>query len=330
MGGKEYSTFLGGPTLAVPPVPVPLAHASCLGGWAIESNTTAGDYREWYYRAYGNAPRGTRNLSMRVRFAPNYSGTPPNDIHIMNIGQPRSSNNYGGARITLQDNNTCLFFSQPKNGFGNLILSAPSMAAIPLASGVFRDYMLVMNDAAGTWAASIEGVEVASGSLAGDGAGTWDLDSLVSPSIIFGTWPFRGWINEATIWDSVEPHVYSPRSAWLDCADFDGTRYDNVAANELKSGISRYQAGVQISGSVVAAAKATTKLGVQANDGVGEYVASELYTDVPESKVERDYEYAYASATPNRTGERDTVENTMRAGVMRGGNKGGVMRGGDQ
>lgn len=85
-----------------------------------------------------------------------------------------------------------------------------------------------------------------------------------------------------------------------------------------------------VTGTCVPAAKATTKIGVTADDGVGEYAATERYTDVPESKVERDYAYAYNSTTSNRTGERDTVSNTLRAGEMRGGNKGGVMRGGDR
>lgn len=247
-GSKEYSFFLGGPTLNVPPLPVTLSDPSCFGGWAIESNTTAGDYREWFYLSRKNWVRNTRTFSMLVRAATNYSGTPPNDINLMRVGEPRSNTVYGGARIWLQDNNTCLFMAQPKNGLSNHFLTAPSLSSIPLVSGVFKDYMVTANDATGKWYASIDGVQVATGDLNGDGAGFWDFDWINAPNIIFGTWPFRGWINEALIWDSCEPHVYSPRTAWLDCPDFEGESYSDPGEAHVEKDVSYIFAGASKTG----------------------------------------------------------------------------------
>lgn len=313
-GGKEYSTFLGGSTLAVPPVPVALSDPSCFGGYAIQSNTAAGDYREWYYSARGNWVRGTRTFSMLVRAATNYSGTPPNDINLMRVGEPRSNTVYGGARIWLQDNNTCLFMAQPKNGLSNHFLTAPSLSGNPLVAGVFKDYMLTANDATGKWYASIDGVQVATGDLAGDGNGAWDFDWITAPNIVFGTWPFNGWINEALIWDTCEPHVYSPRTAWLDCADFDGTAYDNVAANELKSGLTKRQAGVSVVGSVIAAEKATTKHGVAANDGTGEYRGADLNSALAADKILAGNSQLQDGVTVNGTAVR-ALAATTKIGV---------------
>ncbi len=268
-GGKEYSTFLGGSTLAVPPVPVALADPSCFGGYAIQSNTAAGDYREWYYSAKGNWVRGTRTFSMLVRAATTYSGTPPNDINLMRVGEPRSNTVYGGARIWLQDNNTALFMAQPKNGLSNHLLTAPSLAGNPLVAGVFKDYMLTANDATGKWYASIDGVQVGTGDLAGDGNGAWDFDSLVAPSIVFGTWPFQGWINEALIWDTCEPHVYSPRTGWLACADFDGTTYSDPGVSNVKNGTSYTHAGVAKVGTANIPQVGDVRLGVATGSGTG-------------------------------------------------------------
>lgn len=288
-GGKAYSTFLGGSTLSNPPAPVTCSDPSCFGGWAIASSTAGGDYREWYYLSRGNFPTNTRTMSIRVRFAPNYSGTPPNDINLIRIGEPRSNTVYGGVRIWVQDNNTALFQAQPKNGLSNLFLSAPSMSAIPLANGVFRDYMLVMNGATGMWYASIEGVEIASGSMGGDNSGPWNLDTIVAPNIVFGTWPFNGWINEATIWDTAEPHVYTARTAWLDVPDFDGTTYSDPGEANVLSSASYTYAGVAKTGT---------------------YNIADRFTDISEDDVLEGTSWAYNSLTNNRSGNYVAPDST--------------------
>ena len=317
-GGKEYSLFLGPSTVAVPPVPVSLAHASCFGGWAIESNTAAGDYREWYYSAKNNWVRGTRTFSMLVRAATNYSGTPPNDINLMRIGEPRAITVYGGARIWLQDNNTALFHAAPKNGFANHFYSALSLSGNPLVSGVFKDYMLTADDATGLWYASIDGVEVATGSLNGDGAGTWDFDWVTCPSIVFGAWPFNGWINEALIWDTCEPHVYSPRTAWLDCEDFDGSTYTDPGEANVRNSTGYSHAGVSKTGTLVVPSLANTKTGVAGDGGTGTYDGSDRWTALDESVVARGQAYKSNSTTNNRTGELDNVTNVIAESVAYG------------
>lgn len=313
MGGKAYNTFVGGGTLASPPAPVSLAHASCFGGYAIAITKTPDDYKELFYNAKGNWVRNSKVFSMRVRAAPNYTGTPPQDVQILGLSQFHQHTAYGGARLVWQDNNTLRIQCQPKNGLANLFLN--TTPTLSLASGVFKDYMLTSDGT--NWYCSIEGVQVATGSVENAADANYNLDwNLVQ--IILGQYPFNGWINEVNLWDTCEPHVYTARTAWLTCDDFDGSLYENVAASQLISGVTKKQAGVDVVGSVIAAAKATTKIGVTANDGTGEYAATERYTDLDESLVARGEDYKYNSTTNNRTGELDNVTNTIAESVAYG------------
>lgn len=65
-------------------------------------------------------------------------------------------------------------------------------------------------------------------------------------------------------------------------------------------------------GTEVRALKATTKVGVAADDGTGEYDGSERYTDLAESKVENGQGYRYNSLTQNRLGTLDSVTNVIQ------------------
>lgn len=229
MGGKEYTLFLEGGSLSNPPAPVISADPSCFGGLALSVGDPV-NYRQILYPAKNNWVRGTKIFSLRVRAAPAVSGVPANDISPIRIGQLNQDTSYGGARLVWQDNNTLRIQAQPGKSLPDLFLNASP--TLSLSAGVFKDYMLVSDGT--NWFMSIEGVQVATGSVNEPTDPNYDLDWNTAGMIILGQYPFRGQINELTLWNTAEAHVYAPRTAWLACADFDGSTYtDPLEANVI-------------------------------------------------------------------------------------------------
>lgn len=238
MGGKEYTLFLEGGSLNNPPAPVAVSDPSCFGGYALDVGN-ASNYRQILYPTKRNWVRNTKVFSMRFRAAPAVSGTPASDVSPVRIGQLNQATTYGGCRLVWQDNNLLRIQAQPKQSLGDLFLSAS--ASISLVSDSFKDYMLTSDGT--NWYCSIEGVQVATGSVSNPANAAYDLDWLTASMIIVGQYPFRGKLNELTLWDSCEPHVYSPRTSWLDCPDFDGSSYSDPGEAHVEKDVSYIFAG---------------------------------------------------------------------------------------
>lgn len=281
MGGKGFSTFVGGTTANSPPLPVTSADASCFGGWAIAITRPPDDYKEIFYPARKNWPASGKIFSMRIRAAPNFTGTPSSDLQLIRVGPSRGTPTYGGARLVWQDNNLIRIQAQPKSGFSDLFLSAS--IGISLTSGVFKDYMLTSDGT--NWYYSVDGVQLGTGSVGNPSDARYDLDWAVAGQIVLGQYPFNGFINEVNIWDTCEPHVYAARTAWLTCADFDGTLNTGAGAGNILTGASETINGVPVAGTAIAAVAATTKHGVAANDGTGTYRGTDLNTALAADKI---------------------------------------------
>lgn len=320
-GGKLYTLFLEGGSAGSPPVSEACADASCFGGVAI-SVGSAGNYRQILYPAKGNWIRGSKVFSFRVRAAPFATGTPASDITPVRIGQLNQSTTYGGCRLVWQDNNLLRIQAQPGQSYPDLFLN--TAVSLSLTAGVFKDYMLTCDGT--NWYCSIEGVQVATGSVNGAGDATRDLDWLTAAMIIVGQYPFRGWINEINIWDTCEAHVYSPRSAWLTCDDFDGTSYSDPGEANVRSATGYTQAGVSKTGTLVVPSLANTKTGVAGDGGTGTYDGSDRWTDPGESNVADGVAYKANSTTNNKTGTLDSVTNVHVQATLRGQQRAGILR----
>mgnify|MGYP006921296332 CR=1 FL=1 len=230
-GSKAYSSFLGAGTLAHPPVIADLAHPSVFGGKAIDLRRDIGDTRVLCYSARNNWVRDSLVFSVRARLIPDFSGNPVADMHVARIGDLRGTTPYGGIDFMWQDNSKFRFMAQPKNEIGSLLLTAPDMV---LSDGVAQDFMLTSNGT--NWFASIEGTEVATGALAGTSS-AWLLNDIVAAMICFAQYPSSCYINEFSTWNTCEPHVYTPRTAFLACDDYEGDSHTELLASQVESGV---------------------------------------------------------------------------------------------
>lgn len=321
MGGKEYTLFLEGGSLGAPPAPEACADASCFGGFAINVNQT-GNYKQVLYPARKNWVRNQKVFSIRARIAPAFTGTPPADMSPVRVGQLNQATVYGGVRWVFQDNNLLLSQAMPKQALAHLFLDAtPTLA---LTNGVFKDYMLTSDGT--NWYASIDGVQVATGSVSNAGDANYDLDWLSAAYIILGQYPWKGWINDLSIWDTCEAHVYTARTGWDSVADFDGTSNSDPGEGNVRNGTAYTIAGVSKTGTVVVPSLANTKTGVAGDGGTGTYDGSDRWTDPGESNVSAGVQYKANSTSLNKTGTRQSVTNVHVQTALRGQQRAGILR----
>lgn len=319
-GGKSYTLFLEGGSLASPPLPVTCTDPTCFGGWAIEVGS-ASNYRQILYPAKGNWVRNTKVFSLRVRAAPFATGTPASDVSPVRIGQLNQATTYGGARLVWQDNNLLRIQAQPKQSVTDLFLD--TSVSLSLTSGVFKDYMLVSNGT--NWYMSIDGVQVATGTVGNSADANYDLDWNTAGHIILGQYPFRGWINELTIWDTAESHVYTPRTEWLSVADFDGTSYSDPGVANVRSGTSYTQAGVSLTGTASIPAASDVKTGVAVGSTTGSYTGADRWTCPLAGQLALGVTLQCNSTTTNLTGTREVVTNVLSSQTMTGSATSGVL-----
>lgn len=305
LGGKGYAPFVAAVNLSNLPAVITAASISATGtkgSSLIDVHLTNSDERALKYVAGRNWVSGTNVFTVRYSFVPNWGGLLANDKNLFLIGHDPNRFN-GGLRVQVFDNGKINVAMRTGDGVGSDMLSAATTASavtvtnkqkmeIQVACNGTRVYLSIDGVAAGDWPLQVTN-RYMNGVLAGN--------------IYLGVFSIDSYIDEFLIFDTFEPQVYTPSASYLTVDDLDGTVANAPA--DVRSGVAcGLGSGV---GTMVAAAKATTKIGVAADDGTGEYYAAERWDDLDPSLVARDTAYKANSETANRTGELDNVTNVL-------------------
>lgn len=308
-----------------PPSVDALADASVFGGHAINIYGVGGRTREILWPGYGNWT-ATNEFAVLVRLIPQFDGVPPDNQTIFAAGDHLNSAT-GGVYIRWNNDGTISVVAATNSG--RTMLSWNTLAVMTAVNGVAMDIMLRWDGTVANKAQlSVNGV-LFEEKTASDDLSAYQTDRSRAPVVMLscgfgpassGTSKF--YINELVCFDNAQAVVYSPRTGFwtTTAAEFDATAAIDPGISHVESGRNYMIAGVALVGaqSLIAAAAATTKHGVLANDGVGTYRGADLWTSPRADQLALGVQLQSDSLTPNLTGTLDSVTISMTAGVLVG------------
>jgi hypothetical protein len=238
------------------------------------------------------------SFSLLARFVPRFSGIPSVNQGLIYIGEPHG--NYREGLYLVWNQTTGSFGIHMRDKFGTNLHSANTAGVLTTAvSGTPFDFFISWDGTtnAGALKISIEGVEFETRTAGAGLAALRDLNRIACVMAGFGIGSSSGIsnldLNELAIWDSVEPHVYAPRTGFLTSDSFDGASYSVPVAGDIKHGVAAINAGVALTGT---------------------YRGADLWETVPTDKVDTGFQYLADGAT--LTGNsNDPTEADVRAGV---------------
>lgn len=285
------------------------------------------------YVGLDNVPVGSTAFSILLRVVPTFTGTPSAGIGLFEICQP-GNDDYGGFSVLI---NTAgkMFVYGAKQHSTSFFFNSAFGTAINFVSGQPIDLWFVWDGTTG--ANKVERWEAANGNSATKidtitASNAMDaFNKFCTPSILLWS-PVNAvsnnklHINEIVIFDTAEvPSSYGARAGFVTttASAFEGYTYTDAGiANVRKNTTYVFQGNTltglaaipgasdvrlsiatdQTTGALIAAAKATTKIGVAADDGTGLYDGSERYTDFGNSNIRLAQVGKFNSTTNNRTG----------------------------
>lgn len=291
------------------------ADASAIGGNRINMDRSAAIARALTFNAARIKTVSTsRAISILLRVKLGANGTALGMWGRDSMG----SLNWGSNRLQLHVNSSNQWLVTALNEFGQNCLSGVNFGTQNVGTSDYVDVVF-------TWTGdtTANGAKVyINGSLLGQATATAALASTFDWSVCQSLWiggvasanNTRYYVNEFVVWDSViDPTSVAltsgtgslngvSRTAFVDVAAFDALNSVGAGASNIRSGVSETINGVTSVGTMIAAAAATTKIGVSADDGTGTYDGSERYTDFGNSNIRSGQSGKYNSATNNRTG----------------------------
>ena len=316
MGGKRKAPYLAAANFLTPPAVILASSISaigCKGTSLLDVHRTNSDERAMRYQTQGNWITGTNIFTVRYSFVPNWSGNPPVDQNLFFIGNDANAY-FGGMKIVLFDNGLLNVGMKTGDGVGSNMITGGTTAGTLTFVNKTKKEIQVSCDGTRVYA-SVDGVAVGDWALA-----TTDryMSNVHAGHMIVGPYSVDTYLDELLIFDTCEAQVYTPSADYYPCADFDGTLSVGAGAGNILSGVSETINGVVVSGTAVAAAAATTKIGVAANDGTGTYDGTDRHTHPTAGQVSNGVQFKNNSLTNNVTGTLDSVTNMMENATLYG------------
>lgn len=279
-----------------------------IGANVINMDQGAWDIYGLVYRGERNLPTGQQmSILMRVAFG---STTDANELFYIGGAAANSGNQ---SRISGAGNLVSTF-NQKSTGVS---LATKTQAWAPTI-GTFYDIVFLLDGSLTTGAF----VCYVDGSVLGTGANfsaTRPAPASLMHLIMLGVQDSnsfaktRLWIDEVVIFDTIiTPGSIAltsgtgslngaSRTAYVSATAFNGDSID-PGTTHVENGVNYVFGGIAKTGSAILSAKATTKVGVTANDGTGLYDGSERYTDFGNSNIKSGQSGKYNATSNNRTG----------------------------
>lgn len=233
-GRRSHHSFLANANLSSPVAVIAassIGATNCFGTSLIDCHLRNADTHSEIYPAIGNfINNGTNIFSLRYRFVPNWDGNYSYDTPFLIIGDNPNSFN-GGLCVYLFSDGTFNFRAREANDTGAQIFGITT-SACTFVQGRAMEFMVVC-DGTNVYV-SCDGVEI--GSKALDYPDRF-LSAIVSGRMQIGPYISNYYLEEFTIWDSVESHVYSPRTAYFPCDDYGGVEYVDLAPSQVANGV---------------------------------------------------------------------------------------------
>lgn len=298
--------------------PATQSDAGAIGGNSLKlDNGSTFALQVLSYPGRTNIP-STQGISVHIRLKTGYTGTPSSSCGFFDIGGVFGSQWAG--RISLDhrvtSGNLVVSYSADKNSTGS---TATLVSAWSPTSGTWYDIVLCWDGTTGSNKMEL----FIDGSSAGTATAgvAWtsprpnESQQFITLGCSASVTTSRITINEFNIWSGViTPSSVTltggsgslngaSRTQFVDATAFDGSLNTSAGAANIRSGnTTEVIAGVTTTGTMVAAAAATTKTGVTADDGTGTYDGSDRWTDPGEANVRSGTAYKANSTSNNKTG----------------------------
>jgi hypothetical protein len=289
---------------------------------------------EVVWPGHDNGPVGTTAIAVLFRLIPIASGNPAANKGIFQLSGARAANgNFGGLSFMITSAGKLAVTGGSLSSGINYFNAAAFATALTLTANVPTDIWFVWPgtttaNAAECWQAQNGATPTKIATLtASAAASAWlrgAISDLMNVNLAEAVTNNAFHINEIAIFDTAEnPASYGARTDFIAASAFEGYNTTAFAASDVRSGVSAVQKGVTVTGTaaiparanvrlstlvdnttglMIAAAAATTKIGVTADDGVGVYDGSERYTDFGDSNIVAGQSGKFNSTTNNRAG----------------------------
>ncbi len=294
--GKVPGQFRGtgaGPGVAA--VVVNSALTGMIGGSYIDLYGGVNERKALFYPGGANWTQ-TGNYSIVWRGSKRVSG----DTSILSIGSP-SGENHGDFQTYYGDGGTTTYVKQYDDYQREIIASTNTTAA--LTTNVFHDLHFAFNGT--NLKVYLDGVLKSTIAATRAMNSPQEFIKMICLGLAKGITTSRCFVEQFKISDTVLDYTLytgASRTDFLTGAAFDGQLNTGAGAANIRSGVSETISGVVVNGSMIAAAKATTKIGVTADDGAGEYDGSDRHTHAGAANIRLGVTEKDNSLTANVTG----------------------------
>lgn len=225
--------------------------AGAFGGSSINMKLASGTaQRGLIYPGLSNLSANAA-ITILIRFTPNWTGNPAQSRSLFQITSGLTSVGFGTCRGYITTGGKIhLWFSRTSDGLD--CFDVATTASFAPTSGTPTEIMFSWDGTttANAMKYSIDGVELETKTA----TRARTVDVKFTPGLIIGgnynQTGLNGDLQEFTIWDTAENHVYATRSDFTTATAFDGTNNTSPGAGNVKSGTTWVLNGVTQTGTL--------------------------------------------------------------------------------